>query len=75
MSIWNCLIFVTDDKRDEPPLPDFLSLYKNTCMTESTVCKVTPHRVFSLAWHPADSPLLAAGDKWGHIGLWDMVSG
>jgi len=37
------------------------------------VAKVTPSRVFSLAVHPGTSKLLVAvGDKWGALGLWDV---
>ena len=37
------------------------------------VAKVTPTRIFSLAIHPTESKLLvAAGAKWGGVGLWDV---
>ena len=37
------------------------------------VCKVTPSRIFSMAVHPMTSTLLvAAGDKWGAVGLWNV---
>ena len=37
------------------------------------VCKVTPNRIFSMSVHPMTSSLLvAAGDKWGAIGLWNV---
>ncbi|RUS91166.1 hypothetical protein EGW08_001079 [Elysia chlorotica] len=44
-------------------------------ISEGRVAKVVPERVFSVAWHPALSPLIAiAGDKWGRIGLWNVLS-
>ena len=44
-------------------------------ITAEQVAKVVPQRIFSLAVHPTESKVLAvAGDKWGRIGLWDVVS-
>jgi len=43
-------------------------------ITEETVAQVMPFRIFSLAVHPTESKLLvAAGDKWGSIGFWDVL--
>ncbi|XP_010215595.1 PREDICTED: WD repeat-containing protein 76 [Tinamus guttatus] len=40
------------------------------------VSKVVKARVCSMAIHPAESAVLvAAGDKLGHVGLWNVVSG
>ena len=37
------------------------------------VAKVVPNRIFSLAVHPSTEKLLvAAGGKWGNVGLWDV---
>ena len=39
------------------------------------VAKVVPDRIFSLAIHPTeDKTLVMAGDKWGKLGFWDVVS-
>lgn len=39
------------------------------------VAKVVPDRIFSLAIHPTeDKMLVMAGDKWGKLGFWDVVS-
>mmetsp|Transcript_12586 Transcript_12586/g.25160 ORF Transcript_12586/g.25160 Transcript_12586/m.25160 type:complete len:781 (-) Transcript_12586:525-2867(-) len=39
---------------------------------ERDVAKVVPERIFSLAFHPSTQKLLvAAGDKWGNLGLFD----
>ena len=44
-------------------------------MTQKRVAKVVPERTFSVAIHPtAEKVLVATGDKWGHLGLWDVVS-
>lgn len=44
-------------------------------LTETRICKATKHRIFSVAVHPTTSQLLvAAGDKWGGVGLWNLVS-
>jgi len=38
------------------------------------VAKVVPERSFSVALHPSETKILAAtGDKWGHLGIWDVV--
>ena len=35
---------------------------------------VVPNRIFSLDIHPSNNKLItAAGDKWGFLGIWDMV--
>merc|ERR1712180_116273 len=42
-------------------------------VTDETIAQVVPFGVFSLAIHPTESKLLiAAGDKWGSIGFWDV---
>ena len=48
---------------------------QNLTMSDENVAKVVPFRIFSLAVHPTQSKLLvAAGDKWGSIGFWDVQS-
>lgn len=40
---------------------------------ESYVAKVTPDRIYSVAFHPSPSVLIAcAGDKQGYLGLWNV---
>lgn len=47
---------------------------KNMRITEDRVAKVVKDRIFSAAFHPCSSSLLmAAGDKWGKVGLWKLV--
>ena len=44
-------------------------------ITPERVAKVTKDRIFSVAIHPSERKVLAcAGDKWGKIGFWDVVS-
>ncbi|XP_049753631.1 WD repeat-containing protein 76 isoform X1 [Elephas maximus indicus] len=43
-------------------------------LSEDTVCKVTKGSVLSLALHPSETrTLVAAGAKYGQIGLWDLT--
>ena len=38
------------------------------------IAKLVPHRIFSMAFHPAKyKTLVFAGDKWGNLGIWDVV--
>jgi len=53
----------------------YRSALKNMRITEEKVVKVVKDRIFSAAFHPCSSSLLmAAGDKWGKVGLWNLVS-
>merc|ERR1719433_378278 len=46
---------------------------KNLSLPVENVAKVVPNRIFSLAVHPSTEKLLvAAGGKWGNVGLWDV---
>ena len=41
---------------------------------EGRIAKLVPHRIFSMAFHPAKyKKLVVAGDKWGNLGIWDVV--
>ncbi|XP_055892923.1 WD repeat-containing protein 76-like [Biomphalaria glabrata] len=51
----------------------FVSTLQSVNITENLVAKVVPGRVFSLAWHPYSEMLISiAGDKYGHVGLWNV---
>ena len=53
----------------------YLNAVNKMALTPNRVAKVTKDRVFSLAVHPTHEKLLVmAGDKWGKIGIWDLVS-
>lgn len=63
---WICVV---------PALTSYCSALKNLRLTEEHVAKVVKDRIFSAAFHPSVSSLLvAAGDKWGKVGLWNLVS-
>lgn len=66
--------------KSNPKLKSVLSLfsYKKAMqsleITEGHVAKLVPHRIFSMAFHPAKyKTLILAGDKWGNLGIWDVV--
>ena len=66
--------------KSNPKLKSFLSLfsYKKVMQSleiiEGHVAKLVPHRIFSMAFHPAKyKTLVLAGDKWGNLGIWDVV--
>mmetsp|Transcript_17620 Transcript_17620/g.40375 ORF Transcript_17620/g.40375 Transcript_17620/m.40375 type:complete len:493 (-) Transcript_17620:119-1597(-) len=43
---------------------------------EEDIAKLVPERIFSVEVHPSASKLLvAAGDTWGRVGLWDVDAG
>ncbi|XP_027726006.1 WD repeat-containing protein 76 isoform X2 [Vombatus ursinus] len=43
-------------------------------ISEDTICKVTRSRICSMAIHPSETrTLVAAGDKVGQVGLWDLT--
>ena len=43
---------------------------------EDDIAKLVPDRILSLEMHPAHTKLLvAAGDTWGRVGLWDVDAG
>merc|ERR1712156_1101989 len=45
--------------------------FSNLSINPERVAKVVPERIFSVAFHPGDKLVAAAGDKWGKVGLWD----
>ncbi|XP_069029826.1 WD repeat-containing protein 76 [Embiotoca jacksoni] len=54
-------------------LKEYRAALKNMTITEEKVAKVVKDRIFSAAFHPCSSSLLmAAGDKWGKVGLWKL---
>ncbi|XP_038606137.1 WD repeat-containing protein 76 isoform X2 [Tachyglossus aculeatus] len=57
-------------------LESYRASLSGMAVSEETVCKVTKDRIFSLAVHPSESRLLvAAGDRLGQVGLWDLDRG
>ena len=53
-----------------------LDLLSSLSVAEDDIAKLVPERIFSLEVHPSPSKLLiAAGDTWGRVGLWDVEAG
>ncbi|XP_005103511.1 WD repeat-containing protein 76 [Aplysia californica] len=64
-----------DGKSASSNITSLTKSLNKVCMNENRVAKVVPGRVFSVSWHPSPSCLLtAAGDKYGHVGLWNVGS-
>ncbi|XP_046559731.1 WD repeat-containing protein 76-like [Haliotis rubra] len=56
-------------------LEGFLKDFSKIHLTEDRVAKVVKDRIFSIKIHPTkDKVLVAAGDKWGRVGFWDVMS-
>uniref|UniRef100_A0A670ZHU9 WD repeat-containing protein 76 n=1 Tax=Pseudonaja textilis TaxID=8673 RepID=A0A670ZHU9_PSETE len=54
--------------------PSYKARLRRMVLREEHVAKVVASRICSVAVHPSESrTLVAAGDKWGQIGLWDLV--
>ncbi|KAJ8299090.1 hypothetical protein KUTeg_023150 [Tegillarca granosa] len=52
----------------------FVKNFTKITLSPERVAKVVPERIFSVAVHPSNHVTLAvAGDKWGRIGLWNVV--
>uniref|UniRef100_UPI0037E7EE7D WD repeat-containing protein 76 n=1 Tax=Semicossyphus pulcher TaxID=241346 RepID=UPI0037E7EE7D len=63
----------TQEKKTELDLKEYRSALKNMRISEDKVAKVVKDRIFSAAFHPCSSSLLmATGDKWGKVGLWNL---
>ncbi|AWP01830.1 putative WD repeat-containing protein 76-like [Scophthalmus maximus] len=63
----------TGKRKVELDLKKYGSALRSMKITEDRVAKVVKDRIFSAAFHPCTSSLLmAAGDKWGKVGLWKL---
>ncbi|XP_026028027.1 WD repeat-containing protein 76 isoform X2 [Astatotilapia calliptera] len=68
-----CSEDVKVDKKIQLDLKGYRSSLKNMTINEDKVAKVVKDRIFSATFHPCTSSLLlAAGDKWGKVGLWKL---
>ncbi|XP_071378582.1 WD repeat-containing protein 76 isoform X2 [Centroberyx affinis] len=66
----------TKEEKMEPDLKEYRSALKTMRITGDRVAKVVKDRIFSAAFHPCTSSLLiATGDKWGRVGLWNLGGG
>jgi hypothetical protein len=54
--------------------PNFCRFRRELCkltLQAERLCKVVPHRIYSMAVHPEENNLLlAVGDKWGNLGMY-----
>ncbi|NWW77265.1 WDR76 protein, partial [Climacteris rufus] len=64
---------VDDVDRSTPDIKRYQERLSSMVLREENIRKVVKARVCSLAIHPSESTILvAAGDKWGHVGLWNV---
>ncbi|XP_032556466.1 WD repeat-containing protein 76 [Chiroxiphia lanceolata] len=64
---------VGDADRHTPDIERYQESLSSMVLSEENVKKVVKSRVCSMAIHPSESTILvAAGDKWGHLGLWNV---
>lgn len=67
---------VTNEEKVDLDLKQYCSALKNMKIPKNGVTKVVKDRIFSAAFHPCTSSLLmAAGDKWGQVALWNIGAG
>ncbi|XP_029814621.1 WD repeat-containing protein 76 [Manacus vitellinus] len=65
-----------DADRRTPDIERYQESLSSMVLSEENVRKVVKSRVCSMAIHPSESTILvAAGDKWGHLGLWNVSCG
>ncbi|NWY49116.1 WDR76 protein, partial [Sylvia atricapilla] len=65
-----------DADKGTPDIKRYQEGLSSMVLSEENVRKVVKARVCSMAIHPSESTILvAAGDKWGHIGLWNVSCG
>ncbi|KAM9817580.1 WD repeat-containing protein 76 [Neosynchiropus ocellatus] len=68
-----CSEKVAEQRKQELDLKSYCSALKAMKISEERVAKVVTDRIFSVAVHQSCSrPLVAAGDKWGRVGLWNV---
>ncbi|NXQ32013.1 WDR76 protein, partial [Alaudala cheleensis] len=65
-----------DAARGTPDIKRYQESLSSMVLSQENVRKVVKARVCSLAIHPSESTILvAAGDKLGHVGLWNVSCG
>ncbi|XP_026565048.1 WD repeat-containing protein 76 [Pseudonaja textilis] len=78
LGMWAKISQVEGKKSEESScnLESYKARLRRMVLREEHVAKVVASRICSVAVHPSESrTLVAAGDKWGQIGLWDLDSG
>ncbi|XP_060611414.2 WD repeat-containing protein 76 [Anolis sagrei] len=64
------------EERRTCTLESYQTSLSRMVLSGDSVAKVVRDRIYSVAVHPSESKtLVAAGDKWGQIGLWDLDCG
>ncbi|NWH84638.1 WDR76 protein, partial [Aegithalos caudatus] len=67
---------VEDADKGTPDIKRYQESLSSMVLREENIRKVVKSRVCSMAIHPSESTILvAAGDKWGNIGLWNVSCG
>ncbi|CAG0902449.1 unnamed protein product [Darwinula stevensoni] len=57
------------------PLDKYQSTLEELKVTEESYAKVVPSRIYSMEFYPSTtSVLIAAGDRDGYVGIWDILS-
>lgn len=52
---------------------DYVKILKSLKINDNRVKKIVPQRIFSMTIHPReDKTIIAAGDKSGYMGIWDV---
>ncbi|XP_058011726.1 WD repeat-containing protein 76 isoform X2 [Ahaetulla prasina] len=77
LSIWAKISQVEGKKSETSScnLESYKTHLRGMVLREEHVAKVVKNRIYSVAVHPSESrTLVAAGDKWGQIGIWDLDS-
>ncbi|NXY38279.1 WDR76 protein, partial [Pomatorhinus ruficollis] len=65
-----------DAEKGTPDIKRYQKSLSSMVLSEENIRKVVKARVCSMAIHPSESTILvAAGDKWGHVGLWNVSCG
>jgi len=67
--------FTSEDYAEEESTLEKASskMFSKLSLAENDCVKFLPDRIFSLQFHPSHSNvILAAGDKWGRIGIWNI---
>ncbi|KAM4766146.1 WD repeat-containing protein 76 isoform 2-T2 [Cyanocitta cristata] len=75
LSTWMRISELKADDADQgtPDIKRYQESLSSMVLSEENVRKVVKSRVCSMAIHPSESTILvAAGDKWGHVGLWNV---
>ncbi|XP_053128443.1 WD repeat-containing protein 76 isoform X2 [Hemicordylus capensis] len=76
LNLWARISQETLNKAEKPVacnLESYKASLRRMVLREDAVAKVVKNRIHSVAIHPSESrTLVAAGDKWGQMGLWNL---